>query len=290
MTNTFRLEQKVISETELEWALDKYADFAVLQEYQDLGKDIKKLAKELLKKYKLTGIYLKKRYINDPKKTEILTELVAGKEAPDEIEVVENDLKFIVKLKERLDVGLFLDHRPSRELIKEECKGKDVLNLFAYTGSFSVYAAKGGSKTTTTVDLSNTYCEWTKRNFEANGMTANYNHSNPESSNLIWKEDVFEFIKIAKETNEQYDIIVFDPPTFSRNKDSHFNVQEDHATLIKELQDNLLRRGGFIFFSTNLKNFVLDRYIRPGADKMTKRTVPKEFLPYRPHQSFVFYN
>ena len=290
MTNTYRLEQKVISETELEWALDKYADFGVLQDYQDLGDRAEELAQKMLKKYKLTGIYLKRRYINDPKKTDILTELIAGVEAPDEIEVVENDLKFIIKLKERLDVGLFLDHRPSREIIKEQSKGKDVLNLFAYTGSFSIYAAAGGAKSTTTVDLSNTYCQWTKRNFEVNQMTGNYNNSNPESNNLIWKEDAFEFIKIAKETNEKYDIIIFDPPSFSRNKDSHFSVQEDHQVILKELQDHLLRRGGFIFFSTNLKNFAMDRYIRPGADKMTKKTIPKEFLPYRPHQSFVFYN
>lgn len=290
MTNTYRLEQKLKDENNLIWALDKYADYGVLQGYEDISNEAKPLAEELLKKYELKGIYLKKRYINDPKQTEALTELIAGEDAPNEIEVEENDLKFIIKLKERLDVGLFLDHRPSREIIAKEVAGKDFLNLFAYTGSFSIYAAKNGAKTTTTVDLSNTYSEWTKRNFEVNGMDANYNGSNPESENYIWKEDVFEFLKIAKETGEKYDVIVFDPPSFSRNKTSHFSVQEDHERIIKEIEDYILRPGGFLFFSTNLKNFVLSRYIRPGADKLTNKTIPKEFQPYKAHQSFVFYN
>ena len=286
MTNTYRLEQKLNDLNNPIWALDKYADFAVLQAYENV--EMKELSESLLNKYKLKGIYLKKRFINDPKQ-ENLTELVAGEEAPDEMEVVENDLKFLIKLKERLDVGLFLDHRISREMITDYAKNKSVLNLFAYTGSFSIYAAATGAKSTTTVDLSNNYCTWAQRNFELNGIEANYKGKGHGSPHEIWHEDVFEFIKIAIETHSKYDIIILDPPSFSRNKSKVFNVQNDHEELIRSLQRNLLNPGGFILFSTNLSSFVLSKYIRPGADKMTNKTVPKEFLPFRVHQSFVFY-
>jgi len=286
MTNTFRLEQKLDDSNMPIWALDKYADFGVLQVYSEMA--TKELSAELLKKYSLIGIYLKKRFINDPK-LENLTELSAGEEAPEEIIVVENDLQFIIKLKDRLDVGLFLDHRPSREIIQEYSKNKNVLNLFAYTGSFSIYSASAGAKSTTTVDLSNNYCTWAQRNFELNGLTANYKKTGLGSTNEIWNEDVLDFIQIARETQSKYDIIILDPPSFSRNKSNIFNVQDDHVKLIKDLQDYLLAESGFIFFSTNLSTFVLSPYIRPGADKLTKKTVPEEFKPYRPHQSFVFY-
>lgn len=285
MTNTYRLEQKFDESQNLIWALDKYDKFGILQAYSEIKAET--VANELLKKYSLSGIYLKKRYINDPKQ-EDLTELVSGEEAPDEITVVENDLKFLIKLKERLDVGLFLDHRISREIIGSYSKNKRVLNLFAYTGSFSIYAAASGAKSTTTVDLSNNYCSWALKNFELNNLGANYKN-NITSSNEIWNEDVFDFIKIAKETHSKFDIIIVDPPSFSRNKSEVFNVQNDHVKLIKDLQDYLLADSGFIFFSTNLSNFILSPYIRPGADKLTKKTVPIEFHPYRPHQSFVFY-
>jgi len=274
---------------QLIYALDKYADYGVLQMYVEISEDLNELGNTLLSKYKLKGIYFKKRFINNPKE-ENLTELIAGEEAPDEIVVVENDFKFLIKLKERLDVGLFLDHRISREIIMSQCKNKDVLNLFAYTGSFSVYAAAAGAKSTTTVDLSNTYCKWAQKNFELNNIPVKYSASDAPSDNLIWKEDVFDFIDIAKETNSKYDIIILDPPTFSRNKTRVFHVQEDHEKLIKKIQEHLLNPGGFLFFSTNLISFALSHYIRPGADKLTKKTVPAEFLPLRPHQSFVFYN
>ncbi len=286
MTNTFRLEQNLNSENLPIWALDKYADFGVLQAYSEI--EYEKLSAELLKKYQLKGIYLKKRFINDPKQ-EDLTELVAGVDAPDEIIVIENDLKFLIKLKERLDVGLFLDHRVSREIIRDYAKNKDVLNLFAYTGSFSVYCAAAGAKSTTTVDLSNNYCTWAQKNLELNGFNVNYKERGEGAQNEIWNEDVFEFIQIAIETGSKYDIIILDPPSFSRNKSKVFNVQNDHVKLIKDIQEHILNPGGILFFSTNLSTFVLSPYIRPGADKLTKKTVPQEFQPFRAHQSFVFY-
>ncbi len=295
MTNTKRLEQKLDNQN-LIWALDKYADFGVLHLYKELSQDeesnlneVKSLSNSLLTKYELKGIYLKKRYINDPK-LDNLTVLVAGVESEDEIIVIENDIKFIIRLKDKLDVGLFLDHRISRELIQGYSKNKDVLNLFSYTSSFSVYAALNGAKTTTSVDLSNTYCLWSQKNFEINDLKVNYNNSDSSATNYIWKEDVFDFINVCIETNTTYDIIVLDPPSFSRNKGKVFSIQKDHEELIRNIQNHLLNPGGILFFSNNLSDFQLSKYIRPGADKLTKKTIPEEFLPYRAHQSFAFYN
>jgi 23S rRNA (cytosine1962-C5)-methyltransferase len=288
MTNTYRLEQRLIDEYTIIYGLDKYSDWGVLQLYQEVDDDLSELCKNFMQKYNLKGIYLKKRYLNDPKDSD-LTDLIVGETAPDKLVVIENDIKFLVRLDKNLDVGLFLDHRNAREIIADSAKNKDVLNLFAYTSSFSVYSALNGAKSTTSVDLSNNYCKWSVENFKLNNLDVVYKEKTT-SKNVIWKDDVFDFIEFAIDTGTTYDIIVLDPPSFSRNKTKHFSVQEDHAKLIMKLQNKLLNERGFLFFSTNYKKFSMDRYIRPGADKVTKQTIPDEFKPYIPHQSFVFYN
>lgn len=289
MTNTYRLEQKFedksLKDAKLLYALDKYDTHGVLHLYSEAVEDLSVLGKELLKKYDLKGIYLKRRFDTELNHTE----LIAGKKAPKEFAVIENDMKFLIRMEDHIDVGLFLDHRLSREIIMSHAKGKDVLNLFAYTGSFSVYAAKGGAKNTTTVDLSATYCKWAKENFIANEMEANL-EGEKGSVNSIWKMDSFDFIDLAMQTKTRFDIIVCDPPSFSRNKSEVFNLQKDHAELLKNLQEKLLKRNGILFFSTNLQSFKMDEYLRPGADKLTKQTIPEEFKPFKPHQSYVFYN
>ena len=180
---------------------------------------------------KITGQYEK---INTEKKFDI---------------VHENGFKFLVNMQDYLDTGLFLDHRNLRKKVMDECKGKHVLNLFAYTGSFSVYSALGGAFTTTTVDLSNTYLNWAKENFKINNI--------PLSKHQFIKADVKEWIK--QTPNKLYDIIILDPPTLSKSKMSKtdFDVQADHVELInhclKHLQD-----GGVLYFSNNYRNFILD--------------------------------
>lgn len=287
MTNCYRLTQKLNSEdsSKILYALDKYSDHGVLHLYSEISEDLKELAKTMLKNFGLKGIYLKRRFVTELPHTE----LIAGKKAPKEFFVVENDNKFLIKIEDHVDVGLFLDHRVSRELIASECKNKDVLNLFAYTGSFSIYAAKNGAKSTTTVDLSGPYCKWAKENFILNDLEVSL-ESEKGTQNTIWKMDSFDFIKLASETRTKFDIIVCDPPSFSRNKEKVFNLQKDHVQLVKSLQEKLLKKNGFLFFSTNLQTFRMDEYLRPGADKLTKKTTPEEFKPYKPHQSYVFYN
>lgn len=191
-------------------------------------------------------------------------------EAREEFVVEENGLKFIVNLSDYLDTGLFLDHRITRQMVREESKGKNVLNLFAYTGSFSVYAAAGGAASVHTVDLSKTYLAWAERNMQLNfpGFTgASFIHA-----------DVLQYM--AQVPGESFDLIVMDPPTFSNSKrmKDFLDIQQDHVSLINECM-RLLTAGGILFFSTNYTRFVLDeKNINASVVRdITKATTPFDF-------------
>jgi 23S rRNA (guanine2445-N2)-methyltransferase / 23S rRNA (guanine2069-N7)-methyltransferase len=162
--------------------------------------------------------------------------------------VQEFDAKLWVNLTDYLDTGLFLDHRIARRMLGEMSKGKDFLNLFAYTGTASVHAGLGGARSTTTVDMSRTYLEWAEKNLRVNGLTGRQ-HRLIQADCLSW----------LSEANEQFDVIFIDPPTFSNSKrmaDS-FDVQRDHLALMKHLT-RLLRRNGTIMFSNNKRGFQMD--------------------------------
>ncbi len=185
--------------------------------------------------------------------------------------VPEGGLNFIVNLTDYLDTGLFLDHRITRGLVREDAKNKSVLNLFCYTGSFSVYAAAGGARDVTSVDLSKTYINWAKRNMQYN---------------KLYKEDKHDFIQadVMEVINElpasTYDLIVCDPPTFSNSKrmDEDFDVQRDHVVLLKKLL-RALTEDGKIYFSNNYRGFVLDRDSVPASSikDITGATTPFDF-------------
>lgn len=185
--------------------------------------------------------------------------------------VPEGGLNFIINLTDYLDTGLFLDHRITRNMVREESNGKRVLNLFCYTGSFSVYAAHGGAASVTSVDLSKTYINWAKRNMQYNKL---YNEDKHEFVNA----DVMEIIKELPA--DTFDIIVCDPPTFSNSKrmDETFDVQRDHVSLIKQLLKSC-RDGGKIYFSNNYRNFVLDKdsIPTPYIKDITAATTPFDF-------------
>ena len=184
--------------------------------------------------------------------------------------VQENGLQFIVNMTDYLDTGLFLDHRITRGMVKEMAAGKKVLNLFCYTGSFSVYAAAGGASLVTSVDLSKTYLDWAGRNVELNlpGF----------SQHQIVHADVLTYLKtIAADT---YDIIILDPPTFSNSKrmDDILDIQRDHVTLINDCLQ-VLHQDGVLFFSTNYTKFELDASAIKAASikDITKATTPFDF-------------
>lgn len=185
--------------------------------------------------------------------------------------VQENGLRFIVNLSDYLDTGLFLDHRVTREKVKVEAKDKKVLNLFSYTGSFSVYAAAGGASEVVTVDLSKTYLDWAKRNMQLNGFI------DPVKYKFI-QANVSKYLGSIEKN--YFDVIILDPPTFSNSKrmDDILDIQRDHVKLINDCLEGLTP-GGKIYFSTNYKKFVLDSgSIHSSMIKdITKQTTPFDF-------------
>lgn len=188
-----------------------------------------------------------------------------------EFVVGENGLKFIINLSDYLDTGLFLDHRLTRERVRKEAKEKKVLNLFAYTGSFSVYAAAGGASEVVTVDLSKNYLSWAERNMQLNGF----------SDQAVYKfihADVLQYLKTLPVA--YFDLVVLDPPTFSNSKrmEDFLDIQRDHVELINDCMA-ALKPGGILYFSTNFRRFVLDKEgIRASTVKdITKATTPFDF-------------
>ncbi len=166
--------------------------------------------------------------------------------------VNENNLHFKVDLATYVDTGLFLDHRLTRMLVRERSMRADVLNLFSYTGSFSVYAAAGGANSVKSIDMSATYTKWAEENLAQNGFSGD--------SYQCLCMDATKYVAQAIKLGEKYDIIIFDPPSFSnsRKMDVDFDVARDYVKWVKDLT-KLLKKTGFILFSTNLGSFRMDR-------------------------------
>lgn len=197
-----------------------------------------------------------------------------------EFVVEEAGLKFLVNLTDYLDTGLFLDHRITRGLVRDQSRGKRVLNLFCYTGSFSVYALAGGAAEVVSVDLSKTYLAWADRNATLNFPKA-ANHQTVHA-------DVLRYLKELPP--QRFDLIVMDPPTFSNSKRMNdiLDVQRDHATLINQCLATLTP-GGLLYFSTNYTKFVLDEAKLKAASvkDITKATTPFDFAGKLKRQCFL---
>jgi len=192
--------------------------------------------------------------------------------------VHEGGLRFEVNLSDYLDTGLFLDHRVTRSMVREESAGKRFLNLFGYTGSFSVYAAAGGAASTVTVDWSNTYLEWAERNLRLNGFDG------PEHA--LVRADAVGFLH-GLPRRPKFDLAVVDPPTFSNSKrtEDFWDVQRDHAGLLAQLLERM-EPGGVVYFSTNFRRFKLDDGHMRGAAvrEISRQTVPPDFRNRRIHR------
>ncbi len=165
--------------------------------------------------------------------------------------VEEDGLLFKVNLNDYLDTGLFLDHRITRKMVRQQSEGKNVLNLFAYTGSFSVYAAAGGAAEVDTVDLSNTYLNWARENMALNGFT------DPLRYQFI-AADVLQWIEQAP--SNHFDLVVLDPPTFSNSKkmNEFLDIQRDHVRLVNQVLQTM-KPGGVLYFSTNARKFIPEK-------------------------------
>lgn len=183
--------------------------------------------------------------------------------------VREGQAKLLVNLHDYLDTGLFLDHRPLRLRIAAEARGRDFLNLFCYTGAATVHAAVGGARSTTSVDLSNTYLGWLRKNLAHNGLGENRNH--------LVRGDCLGWLQ---QGGADFDLIMLDPPSFSNSralKDS-FDVQRDHAALVRAAMARL-RPGGQLYFSNNRRGFRLDPELAEEFDcqDITRETLDPDF-------------
>ncbi len=185
-------------------------------------------------------------------------------------EVVEGNCRFLVNFTDYLDTGLFLDHRPTRQLVQQMAAGKRFLNLFAYTGSATVHALKGGAASSLSVDMSRTYLDWAQRNLALNGFKLDDRHRLLQADCLAWLE----------QARGCFDLIFLDPPSFSNSKSmtGTFDVQRDHVLLLRQAL-RLLDDDGVLLFSNNLRKFKLDREALADLDieDLTAATIPRDF-------------
>lgn len=192
------------------------------------------------------------------------------------IVVSERDLKFLVNPWDYVDTGLFGDHRNTRQLVREMAGGKEVLNLFCYTGAFSCYAARGGARLTVSVDRSKTAVRWARRNYELNGLC--------EKENRLVQAHVFEFLSAARGKGQRFDLAVVDPPSFYtiESENESFDVVADHVKLLKDVSA-LMRPGATVFFSTNHQNFTsrLESLNVSGILEITSQTIPEDYVHKR---------
>ncbi|KZX67615.1 23S rRNA (guanine(2445)-N(2))/(guanine(2069)-N(7))-methyltransferase [Vibrio sp. HI00D65] len=257
-------------------AIDVYPGHLVIQEYA-APKDVpeekakRRLTDIIRASIQVTGVEANNVVLKVRQKQKGRSQYQKLSQDSSNLEVNEYGVKLIVNLHDYLDTGLFLDHKITRRRIGEMAAGKDFLNLFAYTGSASVHAAVGGARSTTTVDMSNTYLEWAKENMELNGRVGRQ-HQFVQADCLQW---------LAKEKGS-YDLIFIDPPTFSNSKrmDQSFDVQRDHIQLMENLK-RLLREEGTIVFSNNKRHFKMDlealEELDLKAQNISSKTLPLDF-------------
>lgn len=254
-------------------AIDRYGDYIHVQEYaapnsidpQDAQKRLDDVMSALPS---VLGVTHKHIFLKQRRKQSGKQQYEKLDEQEHFIEVVEGGCRLLVNLSDYLDTGLFLDHRPLRMMIQRKAHGMRFLNLFCYTATATVHAAKAGAEATTSVDMSNTYIRWAKRNMALNGFS--------DQHHLI-QSDCFAWLK---ENKDKFNIILLDPPTFSNSKkmEGVLDVQRDHIELI-ELAATHLAKKGELYFSTNYRRFKLDDriYARFVVEDITEQTIDKDF-------------
>ena len=238
-------------------AVDRYRDNAVVHVYPRSYSFDEDLAKKRVQDVLITlpgalGITPDAVFVKVRRKHEQGDQYARISQGQRELTVNEGDLRFLVNLEDRIDTGLFLDHRIVRSHARKHCQGKRVLNLFAYTCSVSVAAAVGGAETTTSVDLSKTYLDWGRRNLELNGIDL-------EGHRFV-RDDAMRWLR---RTRNRYDWIFVNPPTFSRSKKTKddFSIHKDHALLLSNAMDRLDRHGELLF-TTHARSLELDATLR----------------------------
>jgi len=236
---------------------------------------------------KMSCIFLKTRQrMRQRQEAGIQYDKISGKSVYRD--VIEGDLSFRVNVSDYVDTGLFPDARKKRAVIRSEAAGKSVLNLFAYTCSLSVCAAKGGAFQVDSVDLSNTYLDWGKVNFVLNGL--NEGLGEQDKFGFI-REDVSQFISHAARKGKRWDLIILDPPSFSNSKKMKgtLDIRRDHRELIQRCL-SILSPKGTLYFSSNAKGFRLDDTDFPSYKirEITEKLRDEDFLGKKIPACYVF--
>lgn len=231
--------------------IDFYNGYYLINWYSKGIYKFKSYVVEALKKsVEYDGIYEKLRFATT--EDESGDGFIAGKPASFPLVIMENGVKLSVFFDEGAMVGLFLDQRDVRRSIRNQyAKGKHVLNTFSYTGAFSVFAALGGAKSTTSVDLANRSLEHTQKNFELNGIDMTHNK--------ILVEDVFHYFKFAQKKSATFDLVVLDPPSYAKSKDFTFSAEKDYPSLLADAI-RITRNHGVIVASNNSSTISLDKF------------------------------
>jgi 23S rRNA (cytosine1962-C5)-methyltransferase len=255
-------------------AVDIYQDNAVIHVFSSLAPEVFKELEQALKEILQVNKFFYKNHSKE--------DMNIPQSPPQKIVQEEYGNKFLINLSDYLDTGLFLDHRETRKWIAGQSRNKTLLNTFAYSGSFTVYAANAGALKTFSVDISSVYCEWIKENLALNKL--------PPENNWVYKMDSIEFFRYAKKKKLEFDIIIIDPPTFSKNKGKSFSVQKDHPRLINGALE-VLSPSGFILFSNNYREFRMSQKdLSPCAISENLNTIPPDFSGTQPHRCFVIKN
>ncbi len=272
-TNCYRIYDADLPDYNV--AIDRYDDWLVVQEYAppktvSEDKARKRLQEVLLYLPTVTGVSPKQIALKVRSQQKGTKQYEKFNQTGEMMTVHENGAQFLVNLTDYLDTGLFLDHRNTRQKVMQLAKGKDVLNLFSYTGSVSVFAAKGGAKSVTTVDMSKTYLDWAKKNVALNKLQGP--HAFIQADCTTWLSD----------HKGKYDLIFIDPPSFSNSKrmQSTWDVQRDHIMMLTHAH-KCLNEKGTIIFSNNKRGFKLDsaalETLGFEIENITKETIPEDF-------------
>ena len=233
----------------------------------------------LQKSVEYKGIYQKKRFDSKGKYLDEKDDFICGEKAPAPLIVKENGAKFAIYLDDGAMVGVFLDQRDVRKMIRDRyAKGKTLLNTFSYTGAFSIFGALGGATKTTSVDLAKRSLPKTTEQFEINGIDV-------EKQDII-VEDVFNYFKYAVKKNLLFDLVVLDPPSFARSKKRTFSASKDYVNLLKEAIQ-ITKKGGIIVASTNSANFSMMTFsdfiskafkeLKGRYEVLERYSLPKDF-------------
>lgn len=270
---------------EYAFAIDRYGEYVQMAEYQapasiDEGKVAARREQAITAVQEALGIARDSIVLKSRERQRGKQQYEIQDTSHSFFQVSEGPAQFWINLKDYLDTGLFLDHRPIRQFIRENAAGKSFLNLFCYTATASVQAALGGAKSTLSIDLSNTYLDWARRNYLLNGMGG--------KTHRLKKADCMDYLNSKY---EKFDLIFLDPPTFSNSKSTSnvLDIQRDHVSLIGKAVKKL-ERGGLLIFSTNKLNFKLEDEVlsKYDARDYTAASLGKDFQRQKKiHQTWL---